>query len=328
MGLLDKVKKATGVGLNHQEQYLQAFEKGVLLGPSRFADAVTLFEKAAKKAEEAGDVMFQTRALANARLYGFISTGDVRHLQGLSGALAHLNEIEQVGSQHQVTPADTLKMEVDARLLEAEIQAMHQGDHANLAHAHQNVSQRFKPLFNTSLITYKYHSSDQHVETGQGRFFYHQALSMLHEAHTISFSNPEAAAENMAKAANAFTQCHETERATASQQWLRSIRKKRTCWICHREVQGENLHFRSFDADVTPYVVELVRKLGHDPAMLDQQNGSAVLCSTCGSILESAADRLAIQRVQELRAEVGQQLAALNQSVQQLANRIKRIPLG
>ena len=73
MGFLDTLKKATGVGLSAAEQYQRAFEKGVFLGPQNYAEAVTLFLAAAKKAAEVGDTQIEPYARANAALYRFIS---------------------------------------------------------------------------------------------------------------------------------------------------------------------------------------------------------------------------------------------------------------
>src|SRR3954468_17814970 len=95
MGFMDSLKKATGVGLNANEHYDRAYEKGVLLGPEKFAEAGGAVagggaaeaggvgETAARRGAESGDVQTQTRPLANPRLYGFITSGNVRLLPDL-----------------------------------------------------------------------------------------------------------------------------------------------------------------------------------------------------------------------------------------------------
>src|ERR1035438_9453518 len=89
MGFLDKVKGVTGVGLNPDESYHRAFEKGVLLGD--YQAAGDLFAKAAAKYEEAGQSDEVHRARANQCLYSFVvskAIGDigevVRHLDAIS----------------------------------------------------------------------------------------------------------------------------------------------------------------------------------------------------------------------------------------------------
>ena len=46
MGLMDSLKKATGLGLNAGEHYDRAYEKAVLLGAANFPKAVELFDAA------------------------------------------------------------------------------------------------------------------------------------------------------------------------------------------------------------------------------------------------------------------------------------------
>lgn len=84
MSLLDSIKKGTGIGLSHSEHYNRAYERGVLLGVAKYAEAPSLFDEAARRAQQAGDHRLQMRALANSALYGFISSGNPQHL-----AVAH-----------------------------------------------------------------------------------------------------------------------------------------------------------------------------------------------------------------------------------------------
>jgi hypothetical protein len=115
MGFLDKVKGVTGVGLNPDESYHRAFEKGVLLGD--YQAAGDLFAKAAAKYEEAGQSDEVHRARANQCLYSFVvskAIGDigevVRHLDAIS-------EIEELGSETAKMPAAELKTAIYRQLM-------------------------------------------------------------------------------------------------------------------------------------------------------------------------------------------------------------------
>jgi hypothetical protein len=55
MGLLDGLKKATGVGLDADGAYDRAYQKAVLLGRAEYANAPALFQKAADRADQAGN---------------------------------------------------------------------------------------------------------------------------------------------------------------------------------------------------------------------------------------------------------------------------------
>lgn len=321
MSLLDSIKKGTGVGLSHSEHYQRAYERGILLGPSKYREAVTLFEEAARRAGQAGDQALQLRASANAALYGFICTGQAQCLSSLYQTLPHLPDIEVIGSPTEMMPTANLLAEVGARLVEIELGQINRTDHLSLARAHDRACAAFKAFFMAPLITYRYHASDQHVESAQSRFFYHQGLSSWHQALAAVSSNPETGAEHMGKALAAFRQCNDARWAQDAQAWLTNCRMKRTCWMCHREVQGGTVHFKSYPATVTPYVSTVLAQLGQDESMIDPR-GFVVLCTTCGSVVERQAESYASIRAQELRTHYDAQIAALNSALTTLAQRV------
>lgn len=321
MSLLDSIKKGTGVGLSHAEHYQRAYERGILLGPSKYREAVSLFEEAARRAAQAGDQALQLRASANAALYGFICGGQTAYLTALYETLPHLPDIEVIGSPSEMMPTANLLAEVGARLVEVELTRINGSDHLSLARAHDRACGAFKAFFMAPLITYRYQASDQHVETAQSRFFYHQGLSSWHQALAAVTSNPETGAEHMGKALAAFRQCNDARWAQDAQAWLSNCRMKRTCWMCHREVQGATVHFKSYPATVTPYVSSVLSQLGQDESMIDAR-GFVVLCATCGSVVERQAESYANLRAQELRAQYDGQIAALNSAITALAQRV------
>jgi hypothetical protein len=321
MSLLDSLKKATAIGLTHSEHYVRAYERGVLLGPSKYAEAASLFDEAAQRAGKAGDQALQARANANARLYGFITSGNAQQLSGLAQVLPHLQDIEQIGSATEVMPAQALLAEVVARLVETEANQFGASDHLQLSTAHDRAAGAFKAFFMAPLITYRFQSTDQHVETAQSRFFYHQGLAAWHQALAAVGATPEGAAEHMGKALAAFRQCNDARRSDEAQGWLSNCRMKRTCWVCHREIQGATVHFKSYPATVSPYVTSLVAQLGQDVSTLDAR-GFVVLCTTCGSVVERQAEAFAEAKAQELRLHYDAQIGALSQAISQLNARV------
>lgn len=324
MSLLDNIKKGTGIGLTHSEHYTRAYERGVLLGPAKYGEAVTLFEEAARRAGQAGDQYLQLRASANAALYGYICSGGAQHLGTLAQTLPHLQEIEVIGSPNDMMPAGALMAEVAARLVEVEIGQMNGNDHLRIANGHDRAAAAFKAFFMAPLITYRFQSNDPHTETAQSRFFYHQGLSAWRQALAAVQSSPEAAAEHMGKALASFRQCNNSAWADDAQAWLANCRMKRTCWMCHRELQGATVHFKSYPATVSPYAIAVVTQLGQDASMLDQR-GSVVLCTTCGSVVERQAEAYANMRAMELRTLYDAQIAALSEAVTQLSRRLAAV---
>ena len=321
MGLMDSLKKATGMGLSHSEHYDRAYEKGVLLGEANYPKAIELFENAATKAAEAGDRGLEMRARANAALYGYITSGNEQHLGVLRDTLKELGQIEKIGSKSEMMDAAPLLGEVEARLAESAIGSVEPSDNQALTRAHLACSDAFKKIFSEPLITYKYHTPDAHRETAQSRFFLHQGQASWCQAIAEVSSNPETAAEHMSRALNSFRQCGDTQWAELAETWRANCRLKRTCWMCHREFQGATIHFRTFNATVTPYAASVVQSLGQDISTIDVESGALVLCSPCGS----AVDLLAVKRTQELREEVQSVLNEHAQAITNLSHRVERL---
>jgi len=321
MGLLGALKKATGIGLSARERYSRAFEKAVLLGPASFAAAPELFEDARAKAVEEGDTALADRASANALLYRFI-TGSEGLLESLRDALERVPEIERIGLQTETMDAVPLRLEIEARIAESAIAGHADGDHGRLANLHATAADRFKAFLTAPLVTYRFRAEDRFVESAQQRFFLHQAHAARHLALGTCHASPEKAAEHMARALGAFRQCDDDEQVRASEAWLSQIRLRRTCWLCHREMQGAGLHFDAYAAQVAPYAIDVVAQLGQDTSSLDSNQGRVILCRPCGSMVEAQADLFARRRTEELAREVAAKIQSLQSTILALEARM------
>jgi hypothetical protein len=327
MGFLDDLKKSTGVGLTYGEHYVRAFEKGVLLGPSHYSDAAAMFETAAKKAAEANDTALQSRAMANAQLYGFLSTGKPQFLASLAQALAYVPEIEVIGSRSDSMPTAPLLTEIHARLVEVKVAQIAPRDFGRLADEHERAAAAFKHIFSAPLLTYRFQSADSHVDMAQTRFFLHTGLAAWNQAQAAVMFDPDQAADKTASALNAFRQCNDQRWIDEAQRWLANCRTKRTCWMCRREMQAAGIHFRTYAAELAPYVVERARAGGEDVSGLDVGSGIVVLCVPCGSVVERQADLFAARRADAVRAELVPQIAQLGAAVVELNARLTRIQI-
>jgi hypothetical protein len=325
MGFVDKVKKATGLGLSAAEHYDRAFEKGVLLGPASFAAASVLFDAAARKAREAKDELLCCRAHANARLYAFLSTGHAGELRALGEALVSVGALEPIGSRAELLPASALSREIDGRLIEADLSVLAEEDHAARAELHRRAGQVFAEHPGGDLVTYRFQGALPHAPSADARRHFHLGMAAWHRAHAAFADNPETAAEHMGVSLSAFRQCRDDEHAERAQAWLLRLRQKRTCWMCHREFQGADVHFRAYSASITPYVASRVEAHGEDTSALSQTDGHVILCRPCGSAVEAQADRFATLRMRELEASLGRQIDALKETVDELTERVAHL---
>jgi hypothetical protein len=327
VGFLDDIKKATGVGLSHAEHYLRAFEKGVLLGPAHYGDAAGMFETAARKASEANDGALAARAQANAQLYGFLARGAPQALPHLAQALAQVPELEVIGSRTESMPTGPLLGEISARLVETELSQIPAGDPLRLAATHDRAAASFQTLFGTPLVTYRFQSADVHVDSGQARFFFHSGLAAWYRAQSKLAFDPDKAADDAGVALNAFRQCNDAGWIDQAQRCLTGARTKRTCWMCRREMQGAGVHFRTYSADVTPYVVERARAVGEDASGVDVTSAIVILCTPCGSAIERQADLFAARRAEAVREEMNARVRELASAIVELNARVTRLSI-
>lgn len=317
--MFGKVKQTIGVGLSEDELYNRAYEKGVLL--KDFHKAASFFTDAAKKATERGNQALAVRAHANALLYGYLAGGQTTVLQGLIQALKELPEIECIGLQHETMPTAPLNAELDCRMVEASIaQAM--DDVVRLRDLHKLAASKFQAIMRNPLLTYEYvKSGNGHDERTDERYFFHEGMFQFYEAMTRKDRDPAAAADDLSLALQAFRRCNDQNRINQVQMLLDNWRVVRTCWVCHREVQGADLHFSLCRAVLTPYTKGLLDTLNQDPYTAQLEMMKIVVCTPCGSMMYyKAADE-----ADKVRRELYGQLQMAQQKIGELEARLSRL---
>src|SRR5215472_1010795 len=141
-GFLGKAKNITGIGLDQDQLYARAFEKGVNLGPSNFVAAADIFDKAARKYAEGGNPQRENQASANALLYRYLGTGDPNLIVPLIQRLQSLEQIERIEVQNELQATGPLAQELDCRRVEALI-ANAQNDIVGSSDLHKEVADKF-----------------------------------------------------------------------------------------------------------------------------------------------------------------------------------------
>ena len=106
---------------------------------------------------------------------------------------------------------------------------------------------------------------------------------------------------------------------------LTSLRTKRSCWLCHREMQGLGLHVHLYPAKIDPYVVSSVARSGQDLTSLSADDEHVVLCTPCGSFVEQQAERYATERADQVRRELQVQMSELARTVNNLVSAVQHL---
>jgi hypothetical protein len=320
MGLLDKVKSATGLGLSPAESYHRAYEKGVLLG--KYAAASEMFGKAAEKFQEVGQSEQVHRARANEQLYRLVATKDLSGIDSILPHLKNLSTIEELGSETDTISAAELATELEARGLENAAQGSK--DNWNMAqNLHAKAADNFQSLLKTKLKTYKLVPAADHNDSVEERYFLNQGYSSYYEGLLVREADPTQAAERLSQAVLAFKRAKDEALRGQMDQMVSQLRIKRTCWLCHREMLGQGLNVDYYPAHITPWGRDLVAKLGQDVTTVE--DGKVAVCLSCASMIQIQADRFAERRVDALRQDMLPRINQIISVVHALTERIANL---
>lgn len=314
--------KSLGFGLSAEEKYRRAFEKGVLLHD--WAEAARQFQDAARAFEKEGNGQGRVRALANAHLYEFLAQRQTALLEPLIALLGQLETIECIGSATETLPAAQLATELQAFLEEMRINALGDGaDHAVKAEAHERARDRFAAIRSARLAIYPYLGSARFADTAESRYHLHAAWASFHRAMVRRAADPAAAAEEMGRAMVSFRLAGHTENEQESARLLADLRLSRTCWVCGREMQGQDYHFEYVPSIVRPYHMGVLERAHQDLSTLQLDKSRVAVCVVCKGLIMSQArlmaDRMVAERVAPLEAQV-QELTSTVQRLTKIAH--------
>ncbi len=316
----EKAKDLTGLGLNAQEQYSRAYEKGVLL--QKYQDAAGLFEKAAAKFSDDGNTVMAKRAHANAALYSLVGGGGYAVVPTVISALEGLEEIEHIGSQREMVRVAPIVAEL--RALNRESLAQSASDRASRIEHYREASNLLMPLGNEPLQFAEYLSLTGPVSKYFSRAVYYQGFADYHSAFASVNASPEEAHNLLQKALGSFRSAgaEEMEKKTAG--YIENVKSKRHCWMCGREMQGEGLFYEYYPTETGVYQRGLVEQLEQDTGMLDRE-GHVTLCTVCGRAVENQADKYATMRAQEVREWAESEFAHVASRINEIVDAVNNI---
>jgi len=315
--------KALGIGLTADEIYRHAFEKGVLLGPNKYTNAVELFHRCKSKAMKEGKTALAQRAEANSDLYTFLSTGKFTALSRLYYSLEGVPEIEQVGSCSEMMPVDDLRLEICIRTKERELlEEINEKNHDASAKTFEEIAELFKTQISLPLTTYTWIPEGKH-RTARTRFLFYQGKAAWHRGMAFLSTDPESASQWMSRSLKSFRQCKDEEHARDVETRLQNIRLKRTCWVCQREAQGAGSHFNFYNADIAPYFTAVIEKMGQDISTLSLSDGRLTVCRPCSSMIENIASSYAAMYAEKVRQELQSHVKRLETQIKRLKDQSK-----
>ncbi len=316
MGLFDNLKMATGLGLDPLEAYRRAFEKGVLLGVSRFDEAAVMFREAAEKLRGVDEALAQ-RASANACVYAFLATRDPKMAEDAVRVLRAIDKVEVPGTADEVMDGSRLASELEARMLEAQAEKTRGRAGAKTL---RKAAQAWLALRRERPVTFALTGDDAHAEDGLVRFFYDAAVAETWEAETWEADDPDEAAERYAVAALAFGRSGAAQMRQQVRERLRGIGLERPCWFCGRRARGLGINLRSLPTVASSYFAKLERS-AEDRGESYESSGAIYACAACAT----AIDRVAEARADAVRKEVDERLEEMKSELDRLESRLRSV---
>ena len=324
MGFLDKmkhgIKDATGLGLDVQEQYKRAYEKGVLV--KDYPAAVKNFQKAAEKAQEAGDEETMKRARANAAIYKLLEDHTLDDLHSAIESVGAVSEIEQIGTDQESVQTGPWVAELSA--LEAEVIAFDNKDLAAKRDGFTKASELYMKVGSTPLAFVERFRQDGPKEKAMERSYYTSAYADYVSAQLAVLTTPQSAEDSLHKASMKFRQAKSDDGAKMSDEYLEKVQAKRHCWMCGREMQGKGIHYFYYPTVVHPFHKELLKSANDDVGMLDNED-SVTICAVCGTAIERQADRYATARANAVREWAAGQFERVDAQLNNIESRLSRV---
>lgn len=325
MGFLDKMKQglkdATGLGLDVQEQYKRAYEKGVLI--KDYAAATKNFSKAAEKAQEAGDEETMKHARANAAVYKLLADKGFGDLRAAIEALEAIPEIEQIGTDQETVPTGPWVAELTA--LEAEAQADDKDkDLGSRRDGYLKASELYMKIGSAPLAFVDKFYEVGPREKAMERSYYVGAYADYFGAQLAVLASPQSAEDSLHKASMKFRQAKSDQDAKMSDDYLENVKAKRHCWICGREMQGHEIHYYYYPATVHAFHKEQVKAANEDVGMVDRDD-SVTICTVCGTAIENQANRYATLRANEVKEWAGQNFDRVFSKLSSIESRLSHV---
>ena len=324
MSIIDKMKQglkdATGLGLDVQEQYKRAYEKGVLI--KDYHAAVKNFEKAAEKAQESGDEETMKSARANAAVYKLLADHNIEDLHQAIESLGYIPEIEQIGTNQETVQTGPWITELSA--LEAECLAIAEEDLAAKRDSFAKAGELYMKLGASPLIFVDHFCDEGPKEKAIERSYYASAYSDYVSAQYSVLTAPQSAEDSLNKSSMKFRQAKADESAKMSDEYLEKVKAKRHCWMCGREMQGNDIHYSYYPTVVHPFQKELVKGANDDVGMLDHEN-EVTICTVCGHAITIQADRYATMRANEVQEWASEQFGKVANELSNIESRLSRV---
>jgi len=188
----------------------------------------------------------------------------------------------------------------------------------SLASKYEEIGSKLLAEGSRRLIIEDYLKINDPLSTIGFRFL---GYSRIVRALKIEADNPANAMELYSEAA-AYLQQAPAEIKKFVDSRMGKLSKTTRCWVCHREIQGEEINYIYLPASINKYIIE---KYGNDSPYIIN-NGTIAVCRVCYTMIYNLSDALAkkyyeqaMKALQEVEARLNARISILEAKLMSLS---------
>jgi hypothetical protein len=301
-----------------EDEFRQAYDKGVNLGPQNWPDAVQHFVEAAKNFELVGIAQRAEEARALAALFqALISKSEVGAWRYCSQLLKQMPDMQINVGFPASTAALSVQAEVYADDLATKAQLHGESRDINRVASIRKLAQKYLELIGNDLALWRL--LKQEVDP-QRRAYYLLGLASLIEANSVANTDPKKGVSLLSEAvANLELAGVDPMSLTpATRSKLDNISKIALCWFCGREMQGKNFHYVMLPAVISDHTRQ---KYGAGTPV-SIEGDCVAACTACWSTVRNVADTVAMDYYRRVIDEIRAMEARLNNKIATLENEV------
>ena len=303
-----------------EDEFRQAYDKGVHLGPQKWSDAAHHFSEASKHYATVGNSQKSAEAYALATLFYALTNPSDQAWMNCSQAMGRIPDTQiNVGFS---TQSSSLAQQAIVQSYDLAISGMLDGESkdASRIDAVRDLAQKYMSLIGSDLSLWKLKKYDMDP---QKRAYYLLGLASLIQANSVADADPKKSVSLLSEAAT-YLEMAGTERMSVfpiTRTKLENWSKLGQCWFCGREMQGLGIHYVMLRASVSQYTRQ--RYGSSTPATME--NNTVVACNNCASSIRYVADDIARIYFDKAIAEMRALEHRLNSKIDSLESQISSL---
>jgi hypothetical protein len=302
------------------DEFRQAYEKGVHLGPLKWQDAAHHFSEASKHYATVGNPQKSAEAYALATLFYALTNPSDQAWMNCSQAMGRIPDTQiNVGFSAQ---SSSLARQAIVQSHDLAITGKLDGESKDPSRvdAVRDLAQKYMTLIGSDLSLWKLKKQEMDP---QKRAYYLLGVASLIQANSVADADPKKSVSLLSEAAT-YLEMAGTERMSVfpiTRTKLENWSKVGQCWFCGREMQGLGIHYVLLRASVSQYTRQ--RYGSSIPGTME--DNMVVACNNCASSIRYVADDIARIYFDKAIAEMRALEYRLNSKIDSLESQINSL---